>query len=61
MPGQTALQAPAAKPGVTTENGPLLAGHLRVGYDLPAVRDHLPELGALVLEAWPDQSCTAQI
>ena len=36
------------------EYGPLLAGHLRAGYDLPAVRDHLPGLGVLALEAWPE-------
>jgi hypothetical protein len=36
------------------EYGPLLADGLRAGYDLPAVRDHLPELGVLALEAWPE-------
>ena len=34
--------------------GPLLADDLRAGYDLPAVRDHLPELGVLALAAWPE-------
>ena len=34
--------------------GPLLANDLRAGYDLPAVRDHLPGLGELALEAWPE-------
>ena len=34
--------------------GPLLADDLRAGYDLPAVQRHLPALGALALEAWPE-------
>lgn len=34
--------------------GSLLADDLRAGYELPAVRDHLPGLGELALEAWPE-------
>lgn len=34
--------------------GPFLADDLRAEYELPAVRDHLPGLGVLALEAWPE-------
>lgn len=33
--------------------GPLLADDLREGYELTEVREHVPGLAALALEAWP--------
>ena len=34
-------------------HGPLLVVDLRAWYDFPAVKDHMPGLCELELEAWP--------